>query len=85
MKRLAWFFLVVSLVGFFVTFPLWLFNMVSDRTLLGITLVLSWAALWYAAALFIDNVKEMRELKAEMQEIKTLLKKALEGIPSSQE
>jgi hypothetical protein len=78
MKPLAWFFLVVSLVGFFVTFPLWLFNMVSNRTLLGITLVLSWAALWYAAALFIDNVKEMREIKA-------LLKKALEGIPSSQE
>lgn len=71
MKPLAWFFLIISLIGFIVTFPLWLFNMVSDRALLGITLVLSWAALWYTAALFIDNVKDMRE-------IKEMLRKALD-------
>lgn len=36
-----------SIVGFIVTFPLWLLGIISDRTMIGITLVLSWAALWY--------------------------------------
>lgn len=36
-----------SIIGFIVTFPLWLLGIISDRTMIGITLVLSWAALWY--------------------------------------
>lgn len=45
----SWFLLAVGVVGFLVTFPLWLRNKLTDRAMIGITLVLSWAALWYAA------------------------------------
>lgn len=58
MLGLAYFLLGVSLVGFGVTFPLWYLDLLSDRQMLGLTLVLSWAALWYAAALFIYEVKK---------------------------
>lgn len=40
---------IVSIAGFLITFPLWVFGVLTDRQMLGITLVLSWAALWYAA------------------------------------
>lgn len=54
---LAWVMLVAGLVGFAVTFPLWLFGGLSDRAMLGITLVLSWAALWYAGYVAILEAK----------------------------
>jgi hypothetical protein len=38
---------LISTAGLFVTFPLWLLNIISDRTLMGLTLVLSWMALQY--------------------------------------
>lgn len=44
----AWAFIVVGVGGFAVTFPLWLLNLISNRAMLGITLALSWAALWYS-------------------------------------
>lgn len=40
---------VVSTLGLLVTFPLWLLNLISDRALIGTTLVLSWAGLQYEA------------------------------------
>jgi hypothetical protein len=46
---IAWVLLAVSAVGFLVTFPLWLLGIIDEQMMLGITLVLSWAALWYAA------------------------------------
>lgn len=50
MKELvSWAMLAIGVVGFVVTFPLWLKDRLSDRTMIGITLVLSWAALWYSA------------------------------------
>lgn len=51
---ISWVMLIVGFVGFFVTFPLWLMNKIDDRMMLGITLVLSWAALWYSAFIAIQ-------------------------------
>lgn len=55
---IAWGMLVIGFIGFFVTFPLWLSGLISDRTMLGITLVLSWAALWYSAFIAVVQDKE---------------------------
>lgn len=46
-KVIAWSMLVLGLTGFAVTFPAWLLGWISDRAMLGVTLALSWAALWY--------------------------------------
>lgn len=46
---LSWVLLVISALGFAVTFPLWLADLISDRAMLGITLALSWFALVYEA------------------------------------
>lgn len=54
---LSWAMLLVGLAGFFVTFPLWLAGRIDDRAMLGITLVLSWAALWYTAVLTIYETR----------------------------
>lgn len=61
MVGLSWVMLIVGLVGFAVTFPLWLMNLINDRLMLGITLVLSWAALWYTAILSIYEAKKERK------------------------
>jgi flagellar biosynthesis protein FliR len=58
--RVAKSLLVVSVVGFFITFPLWLTNRISDRAMLGLTLVLSWAALWFSAYIAILEAKKHR-------------------------
>jgi hypothetical protein len=57
---LSWTMLIIGVVGFLVTFPLWLMNLINDRMMLGITLVLSWAALWYTAILSIYEAKKER-------------------------
>lgn len=49
--------LALGIVGFIVSFPLWLFGMISDRAMLGLTLVLSWAALWYSAYIAIREAQ----------------------------
>jgi hypothetical protein len=49
--------LVLGVVGFLVSFPLWLLDKINDRMMLGITLVLSWAALWYTAILTIYEAR----------------------------
>lgn len=56
-EKLSWSMLVIGVVGFVVSFPLWLMNRISDHQMLGLTLILSWAALWYAAALFIYSAR----------------------------
>lgn len=61
MIALSWVMLIVGLVGFGVTFPLWLLDKINDRMMLGITLVLSWAALWYTAILSIYEAKKERK------------------------
>jgi hypothetical protein len=63
-RRLAWFLFVVSIVGFGVTFPLWLTGRISERAMLGITLALSWAALWYEAL----NGIRLAKAEAEREE-----------------
>lgn len=50
----SWVMLIVGFIGFFVTFPLWLMNLINNRMMLGITLALSWAALWYSAFIAIQ-------------------------------
>lgn len=57
MILLSWVMLAVGIVGFLVSFPLWLFGLIDDRMMLGITLVLSWGALWYTAILAIYEAK----------------------------
>lgn len=59
----AWILLAVSIVGFGVTFPLWLTDNLSERAMLGTTLALSWAALLYSAALFIFEAKRNKREK----------------------
>lgn len=59
-ERLSWSMLAIGVIGFLVTFPLWFTNRISDRQMLGLTLVLSWAALWYAAALFIYEARKKK-------------------------
>lgn len=54
---LSWLMLIFGVVGFLVSFPLWFFNKMDDRQMLGITLVLSWAALWYTAILTIYEAR----------------------------
>lgn len=50
MKELvSWVMLVVGLIGFGISFPLWLKGKIDERTMIGLTLALSWAALWYSA------------------------------------
>lgn len=39
--------LSAGLVGALVSFPLWVTGRISDRAMIGLTMVLSWAALWY--------------------------------------
>lgn len=46
---LGWILLATSMLGLALTFPMWLAGWVSDRTLLGLTLALSWLALIYEA------------------------------------
>jgi hypothetical protein len=60
---LAWVLLGISVVGFAVTFPLWLMDAISERAMLGITLALSWAALLYSAALFIFEARRSQREK----------------------
>lgn len=62
---IAWLLLALSVVGFGVTFPLWLMDLLSDRAMLGITLALSWAALWFSAALFVFEAHEAKKRKAD--------------------
>lgn len=61
MIALAWVLLVTSLLGFGVTFPLWLLDKINERAMLGVTLALSWAALSYTAALFIHEASEAED------------------------
>lgn len=56
--RLAWVLFVVSVGGFVVTFPMWLTGHISDRSMIGLTLALSWAALWYEA---LNGIRLARE------------------------
>lgn len=64
MKRLlhvlSWIMLIGGMSGFAITFPLWMTGRLSERTMLGITLALSWAALWYEAfnAIQISRTKD---------------------------
>lgn len=60
-EKLSWAMLVTGVIGFLVSFPLWLMGAIDDRMMLGITLVLSWAALWYSAALFIYEARQNGE------------------------
>lgn len=53
--------LVVGFVGFAVTFPLWFAGEIDERQMLGITLVLSWAALWYSAIIAIIEVGKKKD------------------------
>lgn len=55
---LSWVMLAIGVVGFLVTFPLWLMEIIDDRMMLGVTLALSWAALWYTAILSIYEAKQ---------------------------
>lgn len=64
MIPLSWCLLIIGIVGFLVTFPLWLANGIDDRMMLGITLVLSWASLWYTAILFIHEARNNRDRQA---------------------
>lgn len=57
----AWVFVVAGVTGFSITFPLWLLNLISDRTMLGITLALSWAALWYSGFNAVQITKSREE------------------------
>lgn len=57
MTLLSWVMLGISVIGFLVSFPLWLLGTIDDRMMLGITLVLSWAALWYSAVIAIMEAK----------------------------
>lgn len=57
--------LVVSLLGFLVTFPLWIAGKLSDQAMLGITLALSWAALWYAAFIAIQEARHAKEQRED--------------------
>lgn len=59
----AWVLLAISVIGFGVTFPMWLLDKLDDRSMLGITLALSWAALWYSAVLFIFEAKRTKREK----------------------
>lgn len=64
-RLLSWAMLGIGIVGFLVTFPLWLLDLISERAMLGITLVLSWMALWYAALLAIQSARHARERRRE--------------------
>lgn len=54
---LSWAMLTIGILGFLVSFPLWLMGYINEKAMLGVTLVLSWAALWYAAFIAIMEAK----------------------------
>lgn len=54
---LSWVMLAIGVGGFAVSFPLWLMGGIDDHAMLGLTLVLSWAALWYAAFIAIMEAR----------------------------
>lgn len=56
-KHLSVGLLIIGILGFIVSFPLWLMNKINDHAMLGLTLVLSWAALWYSAYIAIQEAK----------------------------
>lgn len=62
-KIMSWVLLAIGVVGFMVSFPLWLSNRISDRNMLGLSLVLSWAALWYAAFVAIQESRHARHAR----------------------
>ena len=57
---LSWAMLAIGLAGFVVTFPMWLLGSIDDHAMIGITLALSWAALWYAAFIAIQEARHAR-------------------------
>lgn len=57
---MAWTMMAIGVIGFLVSFPLWLTGRIDDRAMLGVTLVLSWAALWYAAFIAIIDTRKER-------------------------
>lgn len=59
----AWVLLAISVLGFGITFPMWLLDKLDDRAMLGITLALSWVAILYSAALFIFEAKRTKREK----------------------
>lgn len=45
---IAWMQLAVGLIGNGICMVLWLRDRISDRAMIGLTLTLSWAALWFS-------------------------------------
>lgn len=44
-KKVAWFFFIFGGLGLVINTTTWLLGIISDRTMLGITLALSWLAI----------------------------------------
>lgn len=66
----SWWLLWVSLAGFLVSLPMWATGILSEWAMLGVTLVLSFAALWYAAFISIQAAQHEAKLMAVLGEIR---------------
>jgi hypothetical protein len=55
----------VGLIGFIVTFPMWLLGMIDDHAMIGLTLALSWLALWFSAFVSVQERQHANALKKE--------------------
>lgn len=55
-ELLSWVLMGASFIGLAITFPMWIRHKIDERAMIGLTLVLSWLALSYAAitALFVS-------------------------------
>lgn len=66
-EPLSWWLLWVGVLGFGLAQPLWAFGVLSEWMMLGVTLVLSFAALWYAAIIAVEETRHANELRAMLE------------------
>ncbi len=62
-------FLWFGLLGCVISVPLWAFHVVEEWGMIGITLVLSFAALWYAAFITKQEIQHGEEIKDRLDRI----------------
>lgn len=58
--------------------PLWAFSVLSDWMMLGVTLILSFAALWYAAFLAIEQAHHSKQQMEAIEEIRGLVQRLVD-------
>lgn len=78
--RLSWWLLAAGVAGFLVSMPLWGFGLLSEWMMLGVTLVLSFAALWYAAIIAIQETRHANASLASQERFQTRVEVKIDAL-----